>query len=90
MPSSEGRPYCWARDILVRRLEDRVLLLPLEADSVVALRGSAADLWEFLAEPATAEEAIAALASAYTTDGGVVRDALLPVFARLVELGAVE
>ena len=44
---------------------DGIVVLPAHAQEPIALLGSAASVWEMLAEPLTAAELVAALATHY-------------------------
>jgi hypothetical protein len=70
--------------VLWRALDDRTLLLGREGDEVVSLMGAAADLWEVLAEPTEASEAVELLARAYGMADAEVASALAPVLLDLL------
>lgn len=54
-----------SQGVVWRRTMDGIVVLPAHADEPIALLGAAASVWELLAEPLTASEVVAALASHY-------------------------
>lgn len=84
----------WVRapDVLWRRLPDGVLVLTPTLDTALAVRGSAAAIFDLLEAPATPDRLVSELASAYP--GAVppdeMRAAVEQVLDTLVDVGAVQ
>jgi hypothetical protein len=82
----------WRRrdDVSWRRSIDAVVLMPAGADAPAALPGTAAAVWDLLAEPTTLAELVATLAEVYATDPGAITADVEALLARLEGLGAIE
>lgn len=62
-----------------------VLVLPSPGTDVVALSGTAEDLWQLLAEPLTVEELAGILAEAYEESAAEITTDIVPMLHDLVE-----
>ena len=82
----------WRRrdDVSWRRSIDAVVLQAAGADEPVTLPGTAAAVWDLLAEPGTLAVLVATLADAYGTDPSVITADVAGLLEQLVGLGAVE
>jgi hypothetical protein len=76
--------------VLWRNSADRVVILPPRSGHPVTIDGPGQALWSLLAEPQSVASMINALAVQYAVDQAVVAEALDPLLAELVELGALE
>ena len=76
--------------VLHRHLTDGVLVLAPGAPQATALLGTAADLWDALASPATAAEITEALSARYHDHGGAMAADVRAALAQLVAAGLVE
>jgi hypothetical protein len=73
-----------------RRSLDAVVLLPPAAPEPVSLAGTAALVWDLLAEPASVSELVDALAEHFGDDPARITRDVDALLARLSDLGAVE
>jgi Coenzyme PQQ synthesis protein D (PqqD) len=83
--------WCRAERVLWRRTLDGVVVLPVHRPAAarpVALTGSAAGIWDLLAEPMTAADLVAALAATYGVHEERVADEVGGALETLLELGA--
>lgn len=81
----------WRRaDVSWRRSIDAVVLMPAGAKDPAALPGTAAAVWDLLAEPATLDELVSALADAYAVDPAAITGDVVALLERLEALGAIE
>ena len=82
----------WARrsDVLWRRVDAGLILLPASTDEAVLLDGVAPAIWSLLEEPVTFDEAVEVLAELYETDPAVVEGDLSAFLESLREMEAVE
>jgi len=87
-----GSEAVWRRRAAVswRRSIDAVVLMPAGAAEPAALPGTAAAVWDLLAEPASLAELVAALSEVYAVDPEAITDDVAALLAQLAELGAVE
>jgi Coenzyme PQQ synthesis protein D (PqqD) len=82
-------PWCRAERVLWRRTLGGVVVLPPQAATEpVALRGPAASIWELLAEPMTAADLVASLATTYQVHEEHVAGEVGGALDVLLELGA--
>jgi hypothetical protein len=94
-PSPSGPPETrWTRhpESLWRATGDTVVVLPGAGDdpTPLSISGSAARLWELLAQPVSLGELAAQLADAYGADAEVIAADLAPVLEDLRAAAAVE
>ena len=88
---SDGTTVWRRRDAVSwRRSIDAVVLQAAGADEPVALPGTAAAVWDLLAEPATVDELVATLAEVYGESPDAIVDDVTGLLERLTALGAVE
>lgn len=73
-----------------RQCHDRVLVLPAPEDEIVALTGTAEDLWQLLGEPLAVDEAARSLAAAYAGLVSEIRKDIAPVLDDLVGRGVAD
>jgi coenzyme PQQ synthesis protein D (PqqD) len=89
LPADATMRWCRSARVVWRRTLDGVIVLPiLEAAEPIALRGSAADIWDLLAEPMTSEDLIAVLAAAHGVSELSVAADVDGALVSLSELGA--
>lgn len=81
----------WSRrpDVLWRRLDGGLLLLPLAADEPALLDGVAPVIWDLLAEPVSISDAVDVLAEVFDADATIVERDLREFLETLHDLGAV-
>ena len=77
-----------SQGVVWRRTMDGIVVLPADADEPIALLGPAASVWEMLAEPLTAAELVAALASHYGVAPDRVTSEIRATLDGLVRRGA--
>lgn len=82
----------WRRrdDVLWRRSIDAVVLLPVGTSEPVSLPGTGAMVWDLLAEPATLDELVTALAEVYEGDAATIARDVVDLLVRLESLAAIE
>jgi hypothetical protein len=80
--------YARVEQLLWRRTEDRVLLLPRDGGEVLALTGAAVLFWDLLDTPLDADVAVDTLAEVFERDRGEVAHAMTPVVDQLVRAHA--
>lgn len=80
----------WHRrdDVLWRRLEAGLLLLPAEAATPVLLDGAAPVIWELLAAPTAFDEAVDVLAEVFNVAATDIEGDLDAFLATLRDMGA--
>jgi Coenzyme PQQ synthesis protein D (PqqD) len=80
--------WCRAERVLWRRTLGGVVVLPVLGLTVpLALRGSAASIWELLAEPMTTADLVAMLAAAHGVHEAQVVEDVSGALDTLLELG---
>lgn len=82
--------YRRASHAVWRYSHDSVLVLAAPDQDVVALTGTAEDLWQLLWEPLTVAEAGHSLAAAYAGPAAEIAKDIAPVLDDLVERGVVD
>ena len=89
LPAEATVRWCRSARVVWRRTLDGVIVLPiLEAAEPIALRGSAADIWDLLAEPMTSEDLVAVLAATHGVSAMSVAVDVDGALVSLSELGA--
>jgi hypothetical protein len=85
------QPAAWSRrrDVLWRRLDAGLLVLPLDADEPMLLDGVAPVIWDLLDEPVTIDDAVSVLAEVYSVDAAIVEHDLREFLEPRYQLGAV-
>lgn len=87
-----GRAPRWSRrdDVSWRRSLDSVVVQSAAADGPAVLQGTAAPVWDLLAEPATVEELVDALVEVYGGDRAVIAGDVEGLVERMRGLGVIE
>lgn len=81
--------YVRSEEVLWRRNPCEVVLLALGGDDVVRLPGTAAALWDLLAEPMALDELVTRLGQAYSVGPEQIGTEVRPVLDELVRRHAV-
>ena len=77
-------------DVLWRATMDAVLIRPPGASELTKLAGTGRSLWAVLEEPASFDDVVARLATAYAAEIDEVAADVAPVIDDLVERGVLE